>query len=50
MERRPRHFSKDRDGQQAHEKMLNVANYRDANQNYTEISHHGSQKGHDQKV
>ena len=37
-----RHFFKeDRDGQKAHEKMLNIANYcRNANQNYHEVSPH----------
>ena len=35
------------DDQQTHEKMLNFANYwRNANQNYNEISPHISQKGH----
>ena len=38
------------DGQQAHEKMLNIANYwRNANQNYNEVSPHTSQNGHHQK-
>ena len=33
------------DGQQAHEKMLNTANYqRNANQNYNEVPPHTSQK------
>ena len=32
-------------------KMLNVANYwRNANQNYNEVSPHSSQNGHHQKV
>ena len=37
-----RHFSKeDRDGQQVHEKLLNVANYyRNANQNHNEVLPH----------
>ena len=34
------------DGKQAHEKMLNIANdYRNANQNYNEVSLHTSQNG-----
>ena len=43
-----RHFSKkDTDGQQTHEKMLNIADYkRNANQNYHEIPPHTSQNGH----
>ena len=39
------------DGQQAHEKMINIANYqRTANQNYNEVSPHTSQNGHHQNV
>ena len=39
------------DGQKAHEKMFNIANhYRNANQNYNEVSLHIGQKGHHQKV
>ena len=39
------------DGQKAHEKMFNIANYwRHANQNYNEVSPHTSQNGHHQKV
>ena len=35
------------DGQQTHEKMLNIAGYkRNANQNYHEIPPHTSQNGH----
>ena len=35
------------DGQQAHEKMLNIANYqRNVYQNYTEIPPHTGQNGH----
>ena len=35
------------DGQQTHEKMLNVVNYqRNANQNYNEVPSHTSQNGH----
>ena len=38
-------------GQQAHEKMLNIINYqRKANQNYSEVSPHTGQTGHHQKV
>ena len=39
------------DGQQAHEKMLNTANYeRNANQNYKEVSPNSGQTGYLQKV
>ena len=39
------------DGQEAHEKMLNTANYsRNANQNYNDISPHTGQNGHHQNV
>ena len=35
------------DGQQAHEKMLNIANYhKNANENYTDGSPHPDQNGH----
>ena len=38
------------DGQQTHEKMLNITNYqRNANQNYNEVSPHTSQNGHQKK-
>ena len=38
------------DGQEAHEKMLNITNYqRDSNQNYSEVSLHTGQNGHHQK-
>ena len=38
------------DGQEAHEKLLNIANYqRNANQNYNEVSPHIGQNGHHQK-
>ena len=38
------------DGQEEHEKMLNITNYwRNANQNYSEVSAHTSQNGHHQK-
>ena len=49
MGRRPKQTflqRKNRDGQQALEKMLNIANYqRNANQNYNEIPPHKSQNG-----
>ena len=39
------------DGQEAHEKLLNITNYqRNANQNYHGISPHTSQNGHHQKI
>ena len=39
------------DGQETHEKMLNIANYyRNANQNYKEVSPHTVQNDHHQKV
>ena len=35
------------DGQQAHEKMLNIINYqRNANPNYNEVTPHNSKNGH----
>jgi len=38
-------------GQQAHKKMLNIAYYwRNANQNYNEVSYHTSQNGHHQNI
>ena len=38
------------DGQEAHEKMLNIDNYqRNANQNYNEVPCHTGQNGHHQK-
>ena len=38
------------DGQEEHEKMLNITNYqRNANQNYNEVSPHTGQNGHHQK-
>ena len=38
------------DGQEAHEKMLNITNYqRNANQNCNEVSPHTGQNGHYQK-
>ena len=41
---------KNPDGQQAHEKMLNITNYwRNANQNYNEVSSYTSQNGTHQK-
>ena len=37
---------RDRDGQKAHEKVLNITNYqRNANQNYNEVSPHTGQNG-----
>ena len=52
--RRPRQINlqkkKNTDGQEAHEKMLNITNYQtNANQNY-QTSPHTGQKGHDQTV
>ena len=43
-----RHFFQRRhtDGQQAYEKMLNINNQRNANQNYNEVPPHTSQNGH----
>ena len=39
------------DGQEVHEKMLNITNYqRNANQNYNEVSPHTIQNGHNQKI
>ena len=39
------------DGYQAHEKMLNIANYqRNANQKHYEVSPHSGQNDHHQKV
>ena len=39
------------DGQQTHEKMLSTTNYyRNANQNYNEVSCHTSQNGHHDKI
>ena len=39
------------DGQEAHEKMLNITNYqRNAHQNYNEVSPHAGQNGHHQKI
>ena len=39
------------DGQQTHEKMLNITNYqRNANQNYNEVSPHTGQNGYHQKI
>ena len=35
------------DGQEAHEKMLNITNYQgNANQNYNEVPPHTNQNGH----
>ena len=42
-------FSNESDGQKTHENILNSANYfRNANQNYSEVSPHTSQNGHHQ--
>ena len=39
------------DGQEEHEKMLNVTYYyRNTNQNYNEVPPHTSQNGHHQKI
>ena len=39
-----------KDGQKAHEKMLNITNYQgNANQNYKEVSPNTGQNGHHQK-
>jgi len=41
---------KHKDGQRAHEKMVNTINYqRNANQNYNEVSPHTSQNNHHHK-
>ena len=38
---------RDADGQQAHEKGLNIISYQEnANQNHDEISHHSGQNGY----
>ena len=38
------------DGQQTHEKMLNITNHQgNANQNYNEVTPHTDQNGHHQK-
>ena len=37
------------DGQQAHEKILNITKHRNANQNYNEVSPHTGQNGYHQK-
>ena len=53
MDRRPKYtFSQRRhiDGQHAHEKMLNVTNQRNANQNHHEASPHTCQDAYHQKV
>ena len=38
------------DGQQAHEKMVNIINQRNANQNYNEVLPHTGQNGHHKKL
>ena len=44
------HQRRHTDGQEAHEKMLNITNYqRNADQNYNEVSPHTGQNGHYQK-
>ena len=54
MGRRPRNTFLQRrhtGGQEAHEKILNITNYKtSANQNYNEISLHTSQNDHHQKL
>ena len=53
MDRRPKYtFSQRRhiDGHQASEKMLNVTNQRNANQNHREVSPHTCQDAYHQKV
>ena len=45
-----RHFPKDADGQQVHEKMLSIANHQgSANQNHSEMLPHTGQNGCHQK-
>ena len=45
------HQGRHTDGQEAHEKMLNITIYqRTANQNYNEVSPHTSQNGNYQKI
>ena len=45
------HQGRHTDGQEAHEKMLNITNYqRNANQNCNEVSPHTGQNGHHQKI
>ena len=54
MGRRPKQTFPQRtytDCQQTHERMLNIINhYRNANQNYNEISSHTGQNGHHKKI
>ena len=54
MDRRPKQTFLQRrhtDGQEAHEKLLNITNYqRNANQNFNEAAPHTGQNGHHQKV
>ena len=53
MDRRPRQIFFQRrhtDGQETHEKMLNIANQRNANQNYNEISPYINQNCHHQSL
>ena len=53
MGRRPKqtfHQGRHTDGQEAHNKMLNITNYlRNANQKYNEVSPDADQNGHYQK-
>ena len=53
MGRRPKqtfHQGRHTDGQEAHEKMLNITNYqRNENQNYNEVSPHAGQNDQLQK-
>ena len=52
MGRRTEHFFQrgNADGQQAHEKMFNIANHwGNANQNHSDISSHTCQNGYHQK-
>ena len=45
------HQGRHTDGQEAHEKMVNITNYqRNANQNYNELLPHSGQNGHYQKI
>ena len=46
-----RHFSKDTDGQRAHEKMFNILNHQtNANQNSNKVSSYTGKNGHHQKT
>ena len=54
MARRPKQIfiqTKHTGSQKAHEKVLNIGNYwRNANQNYNDVSSHTGQNGHHQKI